>query len=388
MDKILFLTTVIPEECKDGGEIASRNIIEALIKCGKSIDLVGFERLGKKTDNTLSMNIRKYYLGVRFIESRSNLLNALAIYLYAFILGWPYVSMKFYSRRYVKIVKRLLEIENYERIYIDHAQIGWLLDLVPERVLKKVIYISHNVEYDVYSKMSLESKNIFLRYIYNRESMLVKKIEMQLVTKVKKVLVLSNNDKMKYIESNRDLSKKIQILPMYATIKTSECENIIYDLGLIGTWNWEINRKGLIWFLDRVLPHVDIKVSIAIAGKGAIDAFNGVECKDNVKLLGFVESSTDFMNSCGSICVPSTTGGGIQMKTLEALSSGRTVIGTKFAFRAIENENHGGIVTDCPLEMANEINRVSKLKCKNNPVGVEFINERICKFEALVAETY
>ena len=39
-----------------------------------------------------------------------------------------------------------------------------------------------------------------------------------------------------------------------------------FDLGLVGTWTWQPNRIGLIWFLEEVVPRLSDDVTIAIAG--------------------------------------------------------------------------------------------------------------------------
>ena len=64
-----------------------------------------------------------------------------------------------------------------------------------------------------------------------------------------------------------------------------------WDVGLIGTWSWAANAAGLRWFLKEVRPLLGKDLKIAVAGRGADDAAQGVH------RLGFVPDAQAFMMS-------------------------------------------------------------------------------------------
>lgn len=109
-------------------------------------------------------------------------------------------------------------------------------------------------------------------------------------------------------------------------------EQAAFDVGLLGTWTWRANAAGLEWFLRDVHPRLPDGVSVEIAGAGSLDV-TGDSAK--VRARGRVPDAAAFLQSARAIAVPSVAGGGLQMKTLDAIASGRPVVATPVAMRGI-----------------------------------------------------
>ncbi|HCD7521890.1 TPA: glycosyltransferase family 4 protein, partial [Klebsiella pneumoniae] len=107
-----------------------------------------------------------------------------------------------------------------------------------------------------------------------------------------------------------------------------------YDVSLLGTWSWDANMKGLRWFFDNVYPLLPVEITIQVAGKGAdwlADKYK------NVKYKGFVEDAQEFLSKSKVIAIPSISGAGVQIKTLDAITIGRPIIASEFALRGLED---------------------------------------------------
>ena len=103
------------------------------------------------------------------------------------------------------------------------------------------------------------------------------------------------------------------------------------------------NTKGLSWFCKEVLPYTDIHLTIVGSGmesfKKDIDSFNRISIFSNVPDLAPFYRDADF------VVLPITTGGGMKVKTAEALKYGKYIIGTKEALNGYDIDSN--IATEC-----------------------------------------
>jgi len=176
-------------------------------------------------------------------------------------------------------------------------------------------------------------------------------IEKKLFGKVDQVWCLSSNDKNKIeTESGVENIHVLQVPGGFDRLAVSKEKK--YSVAILGTWTWEANRKGLVWFVNSVLPFLDNLIDVHIAGIGA-DWIVGKY--PNVFCYGFVEDAQEFLSSAKCIVVASIEGGGIQVKTLNAISTGVPVVSTSIGVRGIEDIPKSVFVTDDPGIFAKRI---------------------------------
>jgi len=104
--------------------------------------------------------------------------------------------------------------------------------------------------------------------------------------------------------------------------------------------------------LNEVYPNLNSNIKIDIAGKGAQQY---VKNFSNIKYHGFVKSSFEFISSCKVFIIPSVSGGGVQIKTLEAISTGVSIIATDLAVRGLGEMPSNVSVTNGAIEFARKI---------------------------------
>jgi hypothetical protein len=106
------------------------------------------------------------------------------------------------------------------------------------------------------------------------------------------------------------------------------------DIGILGSWSWRANEEGLQWFLQSVYPHLPSSLLIHIAGKGG-DWL--VEKYPNIHYRGYVPDAQEFMAQARVMAIPILSGSGIQIKTLDAIASGSSIVATPIALRGISD---------------------------------------------------
>src|SRR5690606_27503496 len=111
------------------------------------------------------------------------------------------------------------------------------------------------------------------------------------------------------------------VLPLttHAVAPAKTPRRIECDAALIGTWTWAPNRIGLDWFLSRVVPHLRPDFRIRIAGSVP----SGVTCAHpGIRFVGRVPDARAFVRSAAVVPLISTSGSGVQLKTIETFELG------------------------------------------------------------------
>ena len=376
--KILFLTTVLPSKRRGGTEIASQNFIDALQQSGHEVLVVGYQRQNAVIEN----NTNEISVSERYIETNQAKLHSIIWMLLSFIKNIPYSSAKYYSRIYIDKLNLILLQNKIDFVIIDHPQLGWLKNFISAKF--KLILNTHNVEHELYISHFKNARNYIFKWIYKREARLIKDTENRLANTAKEVWTLTAHDRRYFSSVKKEGRVRDFAVPSSLTTLLDRPTVKNCDIGIIGSWTWKANSLGLKWFFQAVYPHLPADISIQVAGKGA-EWLHGRY--SNVKYCGFVPSAQAFMAQAKVIAIPSISGSGIQIKTLDAIASGASVVATPIALRGITEYPCSVSVAERPEDFANSLTQLlvptAQDFCRD---GIAWSENRRKKFFADVAE--
>lgn len=378
--KILYCTNVLPSPRRTGGEIASQSMIDAIRNSGHEVLVLGYRRPDCRHEPA-SWEIE---VGRRPIETDGAGGQAYRWLASAFMKGRPYSSQKFWSPEYSVAVQTQLDSGDFGAVVIDHAQMGFLANL-DLRGLPFVL-VAHNVEWKLYQEQARTSRSFLRRMIYTRETHRMKVLEKRIAVKARGVWTLTKSDADWFRTIPGVTAVRVFGLPGIPLTDSDEKagqEANQFDIGLIGTWTWEANAAGLRWFAADVLGKISPDLRVAVAGKGA-DFIDPARCA----VLGFVPSALSFMRSCKVLAVPSIAGSGVQIKTLDAIASGKPIVATSVALRGIDSPPGAVVRADEPERFAQELMRLAKEGCGSaTRASSEWAAERLRVFERGVADS-
>ena len=329
--KVLFLTTIIPRKKRMGSEVASQCFIDALAHSGyNKVSVLGYMR----KDDVFELNPQEILVDQRYIETKKAKFYPILWLILSILIVLPYSAAKYYSQAYIKTVKNLLSNNKYDAVIIDHPQLGWLEPLIKDK--DKLITIAHNIEHEIYLDSYKNARNLISRWIYKREAHLVKQMEDKLATTAREIWALTEHDAKYFSTLEGAGAGKVRVSHLPPGLEKLPDKQIgkEFDIGLIGSWPWKPNEEGLQWFLQKVYPHLSTNLSIHVAGRGAewlIDKY------PNIKYRGFVPDAQEFMAQAKVVAIPILSGGGIQIKTLDAIASGSAIVATPVALRGISD---------------------------------------------------
>lgn len=296
---------------------------------GFHIDIVGNLRYGESAPILSNMHMVNEIV----MESRKSKIKTLFYIVQSIFLRRGLAEQKFRTRKYIETITTCLKQRFYNLVIIDHSQMGWTLNFIPSYI--KIALISHNVECSLYRKLSRQtSGNVLTKYLYGREAVFLFRMEKRLLSSVHYTWVLTQDNMTFYKKLfSKDISIKLGsvcVPPMISSLRPQR--QILWDIGLIGTWSWEPNKKGLLWFFDKVYPSLPTSLSVCVAGIGA----DWLRSKyKNVQYIGFVENANQFVYNSKLIAIPSITGDGVQIKTIQTIALGVNIVATSFALRGL-----------------------------------------------------
>lgn len=134
-----------------------------------------------------------------------------------------------------------------------------------------------------------------------------------------------------------------------------------YRLGFIGTLGYGPNYDGLVWFRDKVWPHIRSRkpqMELRIIGSPPPPQY--CVAADGFMHLGYIEDPADEIKSWSAMIVPIPYGGGTRIKILEAFSRMCPVVATSVGAQGLEISDGKDIFladdprrfADCCLELS------------------------------------
>jgi glycosyltransferase involved in cell wall biosynthesis len=128
------------------------------------------------------------------------------------------------------------------------------------------------------------------------------------------------------------------------TVGQYQKSNEIRNIGFIGADN-EANYSGLDWFIKQVWPIVkQLNLNLYIFGKVG-DRFQDVcDADESIKNMSDKLSQAEIYSLVDCMINPVFVGGGLKIKTLEALAYGKPLISSKEGSVGIDNQDENGII--------------------------------------------
>ena len=352
MYSVLFLTTVLPRQQRMGSEVASQCFIDALGAIGCTVTVVGYMR----KDDPFEPQPQELVVGTRYIETKKSKLNTILWLTRSFLLGLPYSAAKYHSRAYQECLRECLSTTPFDLVIVDHPQLAWLHRVAQRAIPKlphRLVAIAHNIEHEIYQSNADSAQNRLTQWIYQREAHQIKALEDDLAVQADQVWALTEHDAT-YFDKQSSSAHAIafDLPPGMAAEQSIETPPKAFDIGLIGSWAWKPNEDGLRWFLQEVYPLLPAHLTIQVAGRGA-DWLAGQY--PNIDYVGFVPSAQGFMAQARVVAIPTLSGGGIQIKTLDAIASGSNIVATPVAIRGISNPPSTLSVAETAKNFANQL---------------------------------
>lgn len=330
--KILFLTNKFPYPARDGGAIATFNLIKGLAEAGHQVTVI-------------AINTSKHYSEVALLpEEVASLANFHAVYTDTrisvlkalknlFFSSLPYNAERFVLNSFNEKLQNLLTSIPFDIVQLEGLYVSPYLPIIRKYSQAKVVLRAHNVENEIWHRYAAETKNTVKRLYLKMLAKRIAQMEKSLINQYDLLVPITEKD-AKYFEKEGN-TKPVHISPtgfdfskLLPNVPANDCQPTLFHIGGL---DWPPNQQGLIWFVRQCLPslyQIVPELKFVIAGRNAPEWFVRSIQHPAVEFVGEVTDAYTFIRNHNIMVVPLLSGSGMRIKIIEGLALGKCIVST------------------------------------------------------------
>lgn len=255
---------------------------------------------------------------------------------------------KYYNPEFEKLLMRELRKTAYDIIQFEGLFVSLYLPAVRKFSKAKLVYRSHNIENQIWERLSMQKTDPFKKSYLKMHAKRIKNYELQQLNNFDGIAVFTEQDKSTLMEYGTKIP--IEILPVGINLNHYQPDfnkTEFPSLFFLGSLDWLPNREGIEWFLDnfyKELTEGELNVRFYVAGTDIPERFDDYEVMGKIFIQGEVDDALEFVNSKSIMIVPLLSGGGMRVKIVEGMAMQKCIISTSLGAEGISFENNVNIL--------------------------------------------
>lgn len=296
-------------------------------KSGGILD--GGEQVAEMHYNALTKLFGEESIGTYFLHNQDKKRSVLD-----YLRGILYFPFNYHFGLTPKKARKLCEkAQAYDIVFIDRSVFGIIAKKLKERGYKgKTIVFFHNIEalyFDSKISKSNPFRNVIVRCADHNDA-----YSCQYADKVIALNKRDDNELFHRYGRHADALIPIAFRDKYNTTEPDEALTRTKPECLFIGSNFAANNEGLLWFVNNVLPRVDI--GFKVVGKGMERLKEEETALRDIKVIGSVADLTPYIKEADLMILPIFKGSGMKVKTCESLMFGKNILGTDEAFEGYD----------------------------------------------------
>lgn len=353
--RILVLTNRVPFPLTDGGAL------------GMDVFLKGFPEAGCPT-RLLAMNTTRHHVApeklppvwpglekIRTVDVDNTIRS------WPLLRNWiwgksPYHVERFWSDAFAQALVEELADFRPDVVHIESPFLASYLPLIRKHLpTAKTAFRMNNVEAEIWQRLAGEERNSLKRRYLQSLSRRMAAYEKKVWPLFDVLLPVTAEDAAaaaRYVPENR-----IRVVPFCIDLKKYPSQPwpekpAAYHLAAM---DWLPNVEAAGWFIDAIWPLISGKLpalEVFFAGRH-MSAKLLQKSAGGLHVLGEIPDAAAFTADKNILIVPLKSGGGIRVKILEAMASGKLVVSTRVGMQGIPVESGvHALLADTPEDFA------------------------------------
>lgn len=255
---------------------------------------------------------------------------------------------KYYDNEFEKLLLQELRKTAYDIIQFEGLYVSLYLNAVRKFTKAKLIYRAHNIENQIWQRLSEQKTDPFKKSYLKMHAKRIKNYELSQLNNFDGVAVFTEQDKNVLLEYGAKIP--IEIVPVGINIndyKPDFSKTEFPSLFFLGSLGWLPNREGIEWFLDNFhkdLVEGELPARFYVAGNDIPERFDDYEVMGKIFIQGEVDDALEFLNSKSIMIVPLLSSGGMRVKIVEGMAMQKCIISTSLGAEGINYGNGKNII--------------------------------------------
>ena len=251
---------------------------------------------------------------------------------------------RYYDPEFERLLIGTLKKTSYDIIQFEGLLVSLYLSAVRKHTKAKLIYRAHNIENQIWERLSQQKNDPFKKSYLKMHAKRIKNYELLQLNNFDGVAVFTEQDKSTLLEYGTKIP--IEILPVGINLdhyKPDFSKTEFPSLFFLGSLDWLPNREGIEWFREnfhKELTEGDLRVRFYVAGNDIPERFDDYEVMGKIFIQGEVDDGLEFINSKSIMIIPLLTSGGMRVKIVEGMAMQKCIISTSLGAEGI-NYEHG-----------------------------------------------
>ncbi len=339
--KILFVAPKVPWPATDGARIAIYELIRHLTARGHRAALLGFGN----PEAADELRARAGLIWAKAIahDTSTNYLKALL----ALLSPMPYTVSKYRSGAMASAIREAFNEERFDLVQLEGTHMAHYLGLV-QGLGGRVVLRLHNVESmlaERYAKTAVFPLNLYVQEQARR----MRAFEIRACKQADLCLAITQEDAERVLQLAPDAS--IAVSPAGVDLERFHPQLMSEEPGtvvFVGALDWPPNADAIRWFRAKVWSRIVQEEPTArwiVVGKSPpADILHWPEEDRNIQVTGYVDDIRTYLQRAAVVVVPLRSGGGMRLKILEAMATGKVVVSTPMGAEGISARNGEEIV--------------------------------------------
>ena len=254
----------------------------------------------------------------------------------------PYNVARFVSAAVRARLTELLRAERFDVVQLEGTFVApYLADIRQLAPATPVVLRAHNLECQIWERLAHGARNPLRRAYLAHLARGLRRFEARVARGFAAIAAITEPDRRQWAAL---AGPGVRTVSVPAGVDRARFRPVPigrpvrHTVAVLGSLNWEPNLEGLRWLLAHVWPRVrEVLPYLTLHVAGSHPPAWLTELRaPGVVVHGFVESAAAFLAEHPVLLVPLLSGGGMRIKIIEAMTTGRCVLTTPVGGEGID----------------------------------------------------